>query len=106
MYNPKSDNADEFICHEEVLDTLAFADKNKNNKELINSVLAKAEKGKGLTHREASVLLACDDENLNEKIFALAQKIKQDYYGNRIVKLLRKRLCILSLPCKKQNHSA
>ncbi len=85
MYNPKSDNADEFICHEEVLDTLAFADKNKNNKELINSVLAKAEKGKGLTHREASVLLACDDENLNEKIFALAQKIKQDYYGNRIV---------------------
>ena len=85
MYNPKSNNADEFISHDEILDTLKFADENKNNINLINEILDKAKQGKGLTHREASVLLACEDDNKNKEIFELAKKIKQDYYGNRIV---------------------
>ena len=85
MYNPKSHNADEFISHEEILETLKFADENKNNLELIDKILEKAKLAKGLTHREASVLLACEDEQRNKEIFALAKKIKQEYYGNRIV---------------------
>ena len=85
MYNPKSHDADEFICHEEVLDTLKFADENKNNVELIDKIIEKAKLGKGLTHREASVLLACDNEEKNNEIYKLAEKIKKDYYGNRIV---------------------
>ena len=85
MYNPKSNSADEFISHEEILETLEYAEKNKNNKELLNKILDKAKLAKGLTHREASVLLACEDDELNKEIFALAEKIKQDYYGNRIV---------------------
>ena len=62
MYNPKSHNADEFISHQEILDTLKFADENKNNTELVDKILQKAKLGNGLTHREASVLLACDIE--------------------------------------------
>ena len=85
MYNPKSHDADEFICHEEILDTLKYADENKNNINLIDKIIDKAKLGKGLTHREASVLLACDDEEKNNEIFKLAEKIKKDYYGNRIV---------------------
>lgn len=85
MYNPKSLNAEEFICHDEVLDTLKFSDENKDNLELVDKILEKAKKGKGLSHREASVLLACDNEEKNKEIFALAEKIKKDYYGNRIV---------------------
>lgn len=85
MYNPKSHNADEFICNEEVLDTLKYADENKNNVELIDKIIDKAKLGKGLTHREASVLLACDIKEKNDEIFKLAEQIKKDYYGNRIV---------------------
>lgn len=85
MYNPKSHNAEEFISHKEILETLTFADENKNNPKLINEILNKAREGKGLTHREASVLLACEIEEKNEQIFKLAQQIKKDYYGNRIV---------------------
>lgn len=85
MYNPKSHNAEEFIDNQEVLDSLDYAEKNKNNIELIDQILEKAKKGKGLTHREASVLLACEIPEKNEEIFKLAKKIKQDYYGNRIV---------------------
>ena len=85
MYNPKSHNAEEFISHNEVLDTLKYSDENKNNVELIDQILAKAKLGKGLTHREASVLLNCDIEEKNKEIFTLAEKIKKDYYGNRIV---------------------
>ena len=69
MYNPKSHDADEFICHEEILDTLKYADENKNNINLIDKIIDKAKLGKGLTHREASVLLACDDEEKNNEIF-------------------------------------
>ena len=85
MYNPKSHNAEEFIDNQEVLDSLDYAEKNKNNIELIDQILEKAKKEKGLTHREASVLLACEIPEKNEEIFKLAKKIKQDYYGNRIV---------------------
>lgn len=85
MYNPKSHKAEEFISHEEILETLEYAKANKNNIEVIDKILNKARLGKGLTHREASVLLDCEIPEKNEEIFALAQKIKQDYYGNRIV---------------------
>ena len=85
MYNPKSLKAEEFICHEEVLDTLKYADENKNNVELIDQILNKAKERKGLTHREASVLLACDNEEKNQEIYSLAEQIKKDFYGNRIV---------------------
>lgn len=85
MYNPKSTIAEEFIDNEEVLASLEFAKNNKNNVHLIEKILDKAKLGKGLTHREAAVLLECDIEEKNQEIFNLAKKIKQDYYGNRIV---------------------
>ena len=93
MYNPKSLLADEFIDHQEILDTLAYADQNKNNIELIESILEKARQRKegnntycaGLTHREASVLLACEDETMIQKMYDLAEEIKKAFYGNRIV---------------------
>ena len=85
MYNPKSTKAEEFISHQEVLETIEYAEKNKNNKILLKEILVKAKLKKGLTHKEASVLLACEDENINHEIFALAKHIKEDFYGNRIV---------------------
>ena len=85
MYNPKSHNAEEFICHEEVLASLEYAEQNKNNIKVIDEILAKARLKKGLNHREATVLLDCDIPEKNEEIFALAREIKNDYYGNRIV---------------------
>lgn len=85
MYNPKSTIAEEFIDNEEVLASLEFAKNNKNNVHLIEKILDKAKLGKGLTHREAAVLLECEIEEKNQEIFNLAKKIKQDYYGNRIV---------------------
>ena len=85
MYNPKSLKAEEFISHEEILDTLKYADENKDNMELINSILEKAAEKKGLSHREASVLLACEDEGVTERMYNLAEQIKKDFYGNRIV---------------------
>ena len=84
-YNPKSKNAEEFINHQEILDTLEYADKNKDNIKLIDEILSKAEKRKGLTHREASVLLACENKEKIQKMYDLAREIKQEYYGNRIV---------------------
>ncbi len=85
MYDPKSLKAEEFISHEEILDTLAYADENKNNVELIDSIIEKAKLRKGLSHREASVLLVCQNEEKNNEIYALAEQIKKDFYGNRIV---------------------
>lgn len=85
MYNPKSLKAEEFISHEEILDTLDYADTNKDNIELIDSIIEKAKERKGLSHREASVLLACSNEEKNNEIYALAEQIKKDFYGNRIV---------------------
>ena len=93
MYDPKSMYADAFINHEEIIETLAYAQKNKDNIALINEILDKARPQKegnstvcaGLSHREASVLLACEDKEILEKIYALAEEIKLAYYGNRIV---------------------
>ena len=85
MYDVNSKHADDFINHEEILETLAYADENKNNMKLIDAISEKAKKRKGLTHREASVLLACSDEEKNKEIYKLAEQIKKDFYGNRIV---------------------
>ncbi len=93
MYDPKSLCADDFINHEEILETLRYAEENKNNKVLIHEILDKARPRRegnstvcaGLSHREASVLLACEDKDILDKIYALAEEIKLAYYGNRIV---------------------
>ena len=85
MYKKDSSKAEEFINHQEILDTLAYAEKNKNNKDLLRQILAKAKEEKGLDHREASVLLMTDDKEINSEIYSLARKIKEDHYGSRIV---------------------
>jgi 2-iminoacetate synthase len=85
MYDPKSRVATEFISHEEIEATLAFAEEHKHDREYIQAALQKAEAFKGLTHREAAVLLACEEQDLNDEIFATAKKVKEHIYGNRIV---------------------
>ncbi len=85
MYDVKSLKAEEFISDEEIKETLKYADENKNNIELIDKILEKAKERKGLSHREASVLLACELEDKNREINKLAEQIKKDFYGNRIV---------------------
>lgn len=85
MYNVKSRKAEEFICHDEVEETLRYASANKHNEALIDEILEKARLRKGLTHREAAVLLDCDIEEKNQEIYLLAEQIKKDFYGNRIV---------------------
>ena len=85
MYNAKSLKAEEFISDEEIMETLAYADANKDNAEVIDQIIAKAKLKKGLDHREASVLLACEIPEKVQEIYDLAQQIKKDYYGNRIV---------------------
>ena len=85
MYDCRSKNATEFIDDQEILDTIAYAEKNKSNRELINEILERAKDCKGLNHRDAAVLLECDLEEENRKMTKLAQEIKQKFYGNRIV---------------------
>ena len=85
MYDPKSKHAEEFIDHQEILDTLAYADAHKTDAALIDQILDKARQRKGLSHREASVLLACELEDKVQEVYALAEQIKKDFYGNRIV---------------------
>lgn len=85
MYKPESERAEEFICHEEITDTLDWAEKNKNDLALVDKILAKAATRKGLTHREASLLLACEDATREKEMHRLAAQIKKDFYGNRIV---------------------
>ena len=85
MYNVKSLKAEEFISDREIRDTLVYASENKNNAELIDKILAKAKLGKGLTHREAIILLDCEIEEKNLEIFEIAAEIKSNFYGNRIV---------------------
>lgn len=85
MYNPKSKKAEEFINHEEILETLAYADAHKDDAALIDQIIAKARLKKGLSHREASVLLACTLEEKNHEVYELAREIKRDFYGDRIV---------------------
>ena len=76
MYNVNSSRAEEFISHEEILETLDYAEKNKNNKKLVDKILDKARLRKGLNHREASVLLACELEDKNKEIFEDFIKIR------------------------------
>lgn len=85
MYDRKSMKADDFINHDEIMETLSYAEANKDNRALIESLIEKAKKRKGLEHREAAVLLDCTIPDLNEEIFRLANEIKNDFYGNRIV---------------------
>jgi len=93
IYNPKSLKAEEFINNEEILDTIRYAEENKNNVELIDAILEKARPKKtedgihceGLTHREASVLLACEIPEKVQAMYDLAREIKLAFYGNRIV---------------------
>ena len=93
IYNPKSLKAEEFINHEEILETIKYAEENKHNVALIDEILEKARPKKvgaglscgGLSHREASVLLACDIPEKNEEIKNIAEEIKLAFYGNRIV---------------------
>ncbi len=85
MYNPKSMSAPEFIDDGEIQDTLRWAEENKDNLGLMESLLERAADCKGLTHREAALLLHCEDPEMIQKMFHLATKIKQEFYGNRIV---------------------
>lgn len=85
MYDPKSSKATEFIDDQEIQDSIAYAEQNKNNRELVDAILKKAAECKGLSHREAAVLLECELPEEKERIFALAKEIKQNFYGNRIV---------------------
>ena len=93
VYDPKSLKAEEFINDEEIRATLAYAEENKNNAELIDEILEKARPVKngngctcrGLTHREASVLLACEIPEKIQRMYEIAEEIKLAFYGNRIV---------------------
>ena len=85
MYRVDSEKAEEFINHQEVLDTLEYARANKDNHALIEQLITKAALCKGLTHREAALLLECDQPELTDRIFHLAKEIKQKFYSNRIV---------------------
>lgn len=93
MYSKNSKNAEEFIDHNEILETLKWAEDNKNNLDLVRSIIEKARPKKnknetlceGLTHREASLLLAVDNKDIWDEIFKLAKEIKKTFYGNRIV---------------------
>ena len=85
MYRADSKKAEEFISHDEILDTLKYAEENAGNRELISSIIEKARACKGISHREAALLLECNDPEQLEEIFSLAKEIKQKFYGNRIV---------------------
>lgn len=85
MYDPNSLKAEEFISDLEIKETLDYAEKNKDDLSLVDEIIAKARLRKGLSHREASVLLACENEEKIKEIYDLAEQIKKDFYGNRIV---------------------
>ena len=85
MYQPASLNATDFINHTEILDSLMFSDMQKNKIDVIDGILQKAKQCKGLSHREALILLDCNIPEKNVEIFQLAEQIKKDFYGNRIV---------------------
>ncbi len=85
MYDVKSTKAEEFISHDEIMDTLAYAEEHKEDRVLLDAILEKAKQRKGLSHREAAVLLECPLPEYKEKVFALAKEIKKAIYGDRIV---------------------
>ena len=84
-YDPKSLKAEEFINHEEILESLDYAQKNKDNIPLMKEILEKAKKAKGISHKEAAVLMECEDPEINRQIKELAMEIKEKFYGHRIV---------------------
>ncbi|MGL4485144.1 MAG: [FeFe] hydrogenase H-cluster radical SAM maturase HydG [Anaerovoracaceae bacterium] len=84
-YNSKSMKSDEFISDAEILRTIDYAEENVNNIALQNSIISKAENCGGLDYKEAAILLGSKSEEIEKKIFALAEKIKEKFYGNRIV---------------------
>ena len=85
MYNVMSPKAEEFISDEEIRRCLAYAEENKNNREVIDRILTQAREMKGISHQDALVLLDCELEDKNQEIFQLARDIKQEFYGNRVV---------------------
>lgn len=85
MYDKLSSKAEEFIDHDEIIASINWADEHKNQKALIDGIIERASDYKGLSHREAALLLACEDEELIQKMYVLARKIKQHIYGNRVV---------------------
>ena len=111
MYNPLSTHADEFIDHAEVLETLAEAARKSSDKQVVRAILEKAALQKGLSHREAAILMDCDDPALEAQLYALAAEIKQRFYGNRIVlfaPLYLSNYCIngcVYCPYHAKNHS-
>ena len=115
MYDPKSMCADDFIDHQEILDTLSYADEHKSDVALIDSIIAKAKERKGLSHRDASVLLACDipgkesrrciSSGRGDQAGVLRQPHRH-VCAAVSVQLLRKRLCLLSVSCEKHSHIA
>ena len=101
MYKKESRKAEEFICHEEIIETLDYAKQHANNLGTVRSILEKARACKGLTHREAAILLECSDPQLTDEIYRLAREIKQKFYGNRIVMfapLYLSNYCIIAIP--------
>ena len=85
MYNVMSPNAEEFMNDEEIKESLEYSNAHANDLDMIDAIIKKAKLKKGLSHREALMLLDCQDEKKNQEIFALAEQIKKDIYGNRIV---------------------
>ena len=85
MYNPKSTIATEFISDGEIRATMQYARANSGNRALMEEILAKAGGYKGISHREAALLLECNDPEITTRIYALANEIKHRFYGNRIV---------------------
>lgn len=84
-YDVKATAAEDFISHNEIVDTLNYAAEHKNDTALIDDILQQAAEGRGISHRQAAVLMECDDENIIERLFDIARQIKQRIYGNRIV---------------------
>lgn len=84
-YNVKSEHAAEFIHDGEIRATLEYAKQRCNDKALIEEILKKADEGKGISHREAAVLLEVRDEETRERIYSIARRLKEQIYGNRIV---------------------
>ena len=85
MYNPLSTHADEFIDHTEILASLEEAARESGNRQRVREILEKAARCKGLSHREAAILMDCNDPELEQEIYKLAEQVKQRFYGNRIV---------------------
>ena len=79
QYDPKSGKAEEFINHEEIEETLAYAKENKDNRELIEGILKKAREFKGISHREAAVLLECEIEEYNKEVEKIAIEVKEKF---------------------------